>query len=78
MATQQELQFSEKKGSDSDVVHVVDPEAPDEITDDPHMHRALKGRQVSMIAIVSMDDQNVSGVFDDPVYRPAQLVLVCS
>ncbi len=35
-------------------VEGADPTVVDESTHDPHMHRSLKGRHVSMIAIVSL------------------------
>jgi hypothetical protein len=52
--------MSHEKNEKSDVdsyekdveVTAADPTVVDEHTTDPHMHRALKGRQVSMIAIV--------------------------
>ena len=47
--------ISEKVSSDNltQDVEAGDPTVVDESTHDPHMHRSLKGRHVSMIAIVS-------------------------
>ena len=58
MATQEKMS---DKASDDDYIakdlkdlEAVDPTVVDESTHDPHMHRSLKGRHVSMIAIVSL------------------------
>lgn len=50
--------FNDKVSTDENAtkdVEAADPSVVDESTGNPHMHRSLKGRQISMIAIVSSE-----------------------
>ncbi|KAL1668752.1 amino acid permease/ SLC12A domain-containing protein [Schizophyllum commune] len=51
MSHSQEKLDNSEKSVDVEIGPTIDPTVVDGTTDDPHMHRALKGRHVSMIAI---------------------------
>ena len=56
LLTMSQEKFNDKVSTDENAtkdVEAADPSVVDESTSNPHMHRSLKGRQISMIAIVS-------------------------